>query len=221
MPAAIVDIDGTLIDTNYQHTLAWQRAFSAHGHEVPAWRVHRAIGMGGDQLVGHLIGAEHDARDGDAIRDDEAAAYARLIDEVRPLPGARDLLVALRDRDLTVVLASSAKADEVDHYLDLLDARDVVHAWTTSADVERTKPEPDLVDAALEQAGTRDAVMVGDTVWDVRAAARAGIPTITLLSGGFGEDELRAAGAAAVHDDPAALLEVLDRSSPFGALMAG
>lgn len=213
MPAvAIVDIDGTLVDTNYQHTIAWQRALASHGYVVPAWRVHHAIGMGGDQLVGHLVGDEADRSRGAAIRDAEQAAYQDLIGEVRPLPGARPLLIALRERGLVVVLASSAKEEEVDHYLDLLDARELAHHWTTSADVERTKPEPDLIRAALDRAGVNDAVMVGDTVWDVRAAARVDVPTIALLSGGSGEAELRAAGAAAVYDDAAALLAALDRS---------
>lgn len=203
---AIVDIDGTLVDTNYHHVLAWQRAMAAHGHRVPGWRIHRAIGMGGDQLVGHLLGDDVEAREGDGIRATESERYAEVIGEVRPLPGARDLLGTLREHGLTVVLASSAKEEELEHYLELLDARPIVDAWTSSADVAATKPAPDVVEAALERAGDRDAVLVGDTVWDVEAAARAGIPAIAVLSGGVGADELREAGAVQVVDDVAALV---------------
>lgn len=216
MPStAILDIDGTLVDTNFLHALAWQRALRAHGHEVPAWHIHRAIGMGGDQLVPHLIGDDANARDGDAIRDTEQDAYQQLIGEARPLPGAKELLVALRDRGITVVLASSAKADELEHYLDLLDAREVADAWTSAADVAQTKPAPDLVEVALEKAGDRDAVMLGDTVWDMQAARRAGIPAAAVRTGGFPDDELQEAGAVALYDDASALLTVLD-DSPFG-----
>ena len=196
---AILDVDGTLVDTNYHHALAWHRALHAHGHRVQMWKVHRHIGMGGDQIVSALIGEEAEASEGDEIRDAEAAAYRELIDEVEPLEGARELIAKLKEDGATVILASSAKQDEVDHYLDLLDARDLVDDWTTSADVEATKPEPDLVHAALEKAGgDGPAVMVGDSVWDVEAAKRAGIPTLAVLTGGFSEAELREAGASQV-----------------------
>jgi HAD superfamily hydrolase (TIGR01549 family) len=196
---AILDVDGTLVDTNYHHALAWHRALHAHGHPVQMWKVHRHIGMGGDQILDALIGEEAAAADGEAISEAEAKAYKELIGEVEPLKGARELIVKLRDEGNTVILASSAKQEEVDHYLDLLDARDLVNDWTTSADVEATKPEPDLVNAALEKAGNDDpSVMVGDSVWDVKAATRAGIPTLAVLTGGFSEEELREAGAAQV-----------------------
>ena len=145
MTVAIVDIDGTLVDTNYHHAIAWYRAFRAHGFVVQLWRIHRNIGMGGDQLVASLIGKEADAEHGEGIRDAEKQAYMALIDEVAPLEGARELLLDLRERDHTVVLASSAKPDEVEHYVDLLVARDLVDGWTTSGDVEKTKPHPDLI----------------------------------------------------------------------------
>jgi HAD superfamily hydrolase (TIGR01509 family) len=196
---AIFDVDGTLVDTNYHHTLAWHRALHAHGHSVQMWKVHRHIGMGGDQILDALIGEEAAAADGEAIAEAEAEAYKELIGEVEPLEGARGLIEKLKDDGATVILASSAKEDEVDHYLDLLDARDLVDGWTTSADVEATKPEPDLVNAALEKAGNANAsVMVGDSVWDVKAAKQAGIPTLAVLTGGFSEEELREAGAAQV-----------------------
>ena len=205
--AAILDVDGTLVDTNYQHALAWYRAFRQSGFVLPVWRIHRAIGMGGDQLVPHLIGEEKAGEHGEDIRAAEKALYLAMIEEVEPLEGARELIVDLRDRGVTVILASSAKANEVDHYLDLLDARDLADGWTTSADVEETKPAPDLVRAALDKAGTEDAVMVGDTTWDVEAAARAGIDTIAVLTGGFAADELREAGAAQVFESIAELRE--------------
>jgi HAD superfamily hydrolase (TIGR01509 family) len=196
---AILDIDGTLVDTNYHHTLAWYRALRAYGHTVQMWKVHRHIGMGGDQIVAALIGEEAAQAQGDEIRAREAEAYGELIGEVEPLEGARELLEDLRSQGFGAVLASSAKREEVDHYLDLLDARELVDAWTTSADVERTKPAPDLVHAALEKApDDGPALMIGDSVWDVKAATAAGVPTLAVLTGGFSAEELREAGAAEV-----------------------
>jgi HAD superfamily hydrolase (TIGR01509 family) len=212
--AAILDIDGTLVDTNYQHALAWYRAFRQSDVHLPVWRLHRAIGMGGDKLVPHFIG-EREEELGEDIRAAEKALYLSDIPEVEPLEGARDLIVDLKDRELTVVLASSAKANELDHYLDLLDARAIVDAWTSSADVEETKPAPDLVQVALEKAETDDAVMVGDTPWDVEAARNAGIETIAVLTGGFSEAELRDAGAVAVFESIVALREGIP-STPLG-----
>jgi HAD superfamily hydrolase (TIGR01549 family) len=208
----ILDIDGTLVDTNYHHAIAWQRSFRAHGHRVPAWKIHRHVGMGGDQFVPALLGEEVDQNDGEALREGHSDAYMEMIDEVEPLPGARELLLELGDEDLSVVLASSAKQEEVDHYLDLLDARELVAGWTTSADVEETKPEPDLIKAAMEKAGGEGPwLMVGDSVWDVRAAANAEVPTLGVLSGGFSEEELREAGAAAVVESVEAIRQ--DRST--------
>ncbi len=203
--AVICDIDGTLVDTNYQHALAWFRAFRQNGVEVPVWRIHRAIGMGGDQLVAAVAGEEAESEKGDDIRAAEGPLYMDTIEEVQLFEGARELLEALAKRDHAVVLASSAKEQEVDHYLDMLDARSLLAGWTTSADVENTKPEPDLVEAALEKAGTREAVMIGDTVWDCESAERAGVPTVAVLSGGFGREELLGAGAAEVRDSVAEL----------------
>ena len=198
--AAILDVDGTLVDTNYQHALAWFRAFRQHGFVVPIWTIHRAIGMGGDQLVPHLIGEEKAEEVGDDLRAAEKPLFRAMIDECEPLEGARDLISDLRGRDKTVILASSANEQDIGHYLDLLDARELADDWTTSDDVERTKPEPDLVKAAIEKAGTDDAVMVGDTTWDIEAARRAGIATIAVMTGGFSADELREAGAAQVFE---------------------
>ncbi len=194
-PAAILDVDGTLVDTNYQHTLAWYRAFRQHDELLPVWRIHRHIGMGGDQLVEALAGEQVENEKGDDIRSAEKALYLALIEEVEPLAGARGLIEDLKERGHAVVLASSAKEDEVDHYLELLDARELANGWTTSADVESTKPEPDLVKAAVEKAGGGEAVMVGDSTWDCEAAKRAGLETIAVLTGGFSEQELLDAGA--------------------------
>src|SRR3954471_2551734 len=182
--AAILDIDGTLVDTNYHHAIAWHRAFCEHDIVLPVWQIHRRIGMGGDQIVAELAGQRVEEELGDEIRDAEGGFYGELIDEVRPLEGSRELIVELKDRGHPVVLASSAKEDEVEHYLDLLDARDLADEWTTSADVESTKPAPDLVQAARQKAGGGDAVMVGDTPWDVKAAAKAGVETIAVVTGG-------------------------------------
>ena len=214
---AILDIDGTLVDTNYQHALAWYRAFRQHGIVLPVWRIHRHIGMGGDQLVESLTDRATEEEKGDDIRTAEKALYLALIEEVEPLAGARDLIERLKDDGKTVVLASSAKEDEVEHYLDLLDARELADGWTTSADVEATKPEPDLVKAALEKAGSEpgDAVMLGDTPWDCKAAAAAGVETIGLITGGFSEDELRDGGAVAVFASIPELLERLGET-PLG-----
>jgi HAD superfamily hydrolase (TIGR01509 family) len=197
-PAAILDVDGTLVDTNYHHAVAWFRAFRQHEVVLPIWRIHRHIGMGGDQLVAALVGEEFDQEHGDDVRSAEKTLYMSLIVEVEPLEEARELITDLRESGHPVVLASSAKAQEVDHYLDLLDARSLVDDWTTSADVERTKPEPDLVAAAVEKAGGGDAVMLGDSTWDCEAAKRAGIQTVGVLTGGFSEEELLDAGASAV-----------------------
>ena len=215
-PAAILDIDGTLVDTNYHHAIAWYRAFRQYDVPVAVWRIHRHVGMGGDHLVSTLAGDEVEEEKGDDIRSAEKALYMALIDEVGPLEGARELIAELKERGHTVVLASSAKADEVDHYLDLLDARELADGWTTSADVDATKPEPDLIQSALEKAGTEDAVMIGDSVWDCRAAERAGVPTVGVLTGGFGEAELREAGAVEVFESLPALRSALDRT-PLGA----
>jgi HAD superfamily hydrolase (TIGR01509 family) len=213
--AAILDVDGTLVDTNYHHAIAWYRAFRHEGIVLPLWRIHRHIGMGGDQVVTALAGEGVEEERGDDVRAAEKDLYLALIGEVEPFEGARELIVALKERGHSVVLASSAKADEVDHYLDLLGARDLADGWTTSADVEQTKPAPDLVAAAVEKAGGGDAVMVGDSTWDCEAAQRAGVPTIGVLTGGFSEQELRDAGAAAVFESIAELGDRLDET-PLG-----
>jgi HAD superfamily hydrolase (TIGR01549 family) len=212
----ILDVDGTLVDTNYQHAIAWHRALRDHGYTVQLWEIHRHIGMGGDQLVAALIGEDGERADGKAIREAEGEAYEKLIGEVQALDGASELLRELHEEGAIVVLASSAKEDEVDRYLDLLDARELVDGWTTASDVEQTKPEPDLIEVALQKAKSDGpAVMVGDSTWDVKAAEAAGIPTLAVLTGGFSAEELCEAGAARVFEsigelrkDRAALAEI-------------
>jgi HAD superfamily hydrolase (TIGR01509 family) len=211
-PAAILDIDGTLVDTNFHHAIAWFRAFHQHEIVLPIWRIHRHIGMGGDQMIAALCDEQTEHEKGDDIRAAEKVLYSELIGEVEPLVGARKLIEDLKERGQAVVLASSAKEDEVDHYLDLLDARELADDWTTSADVEATKPEPDLVKAAMKKAGDDEAVMVGDTTWDCEAAKRAGIQTVAVLTGGFSEAELRDAGAVSVFHSIEELRGALDET---------
>jgi HAD superfamily hydrolase (TIGR01549 family) len=208
--AAILDVDGTLVDTNYHHAIAWYRAMRQHGVLVPIWRIHRHIGMGGDQLIEAVAGAGAEREHGDEIREAEKALYMAMIEEVEPFEGARELIAELGERADKVVLASSAKADEVDHYLGLLDARELADDWTTSADVDATKPQPELVRSALEKVGADAALLIGDTTWDVEAAARAEVPTAAVLTGGFSEAELRDAGAVAVFESIAELRRSLD-----------
>jgi HAD superfamily hydrolase (TIGR01549 family) len=211
-PAAILDVDGTLVDTNYHHAIAWYRAFRQNEVLLPIWRIHRHIGMGGDQLVQALGGEQLEREKGEDIRAAESVLYGELMSEVEPLEGARDLIVDLKKRGHAVVLASSAKEHEVEHYLELLDARELADDWTTSDDVEATKPEPDLVVAAVEKAGGGEAVMVGDSTWDCEAAKRAGLDTVAVLTGGFSKAELLEAGALAVYSSIEELRDSLDET---------
>ncbi len=186
-----------------------------HGLTIPVWRCHRAIGMGGDQLVPHLAGEGFAREHGDDVRTAEHILYQQLAHEVQPFEGARGLIEDLKARGCKVVLASSGKPGDVARYVDLLDARELADGWTDSGSVERTKPEPDLVGAALELAGGGPGIMVGDSTWDVEAAAKLDVQTICVRTGGFGADELREAGAAAVFDSIGELRERLDET-PFG-----
>jgi HAD superfamily hydrolase (TIGR01549 family) len=213
--AAVLDVDGTLVDTNYQHALCWYRAFRKHDVTIPVWRLHRHVGMGGDKFVAAVAGDEVEERLGDDVRDEWERLFDEVIGEVAPLEGARDLIVELKERGQAVVLASSAIEKHLDHFLELLDARNLADSWTTNDDVEASKPEPDLVNAALEKAETRDAAMLGDTPWDVEAARKAGIETVCLMTGGFSEQELRDAGAVAVFESIGDLRDRLDET-PLG-----
>jgi HAD superfamily hydrolase (TIGR01549 family) len=209
--AALLDVDGTLVDTNYHHALAWYRAFREHGIALPVWRIHRHVGMGGDQLVPALVpGIEPERHQ--AIEKTREQRYTELLDEVQAFDQAHELIADLKTREVQVVLASSSPSKELDHYLDLLDARALADAWTTNDDVETTKPAPDLVRAGLEKAGTHDAVMIGDTAWDVEAARNAGLnATICVMTGGWSKQELLDAGAAMVYESIGDLRQSLDR----------
>lgn len=210
---AVLDIDGTLIDSNYHHALAWYRALRSLGETYPIWRLHRLIGMGGDQLVTELGGEDLERRVGDEARERQGKEVDGLLDEMSPLPGARELLVAIKERGHRLVLASSAKERHVDAFLDKLDAREIAEAWTSSADVEESKPAPDLLQMALKKIGAppdASTVLVGDSVWDIEAAKRAGMPAIAVRSGGFGDDELQEAGAIAIYETPGDLAKALD-----------
>jgi HAD superfamily hydrolase (TIGR01509 family) len=218
-PGVLFDVDGTLVDTTYIHAVTWWEALRQHGHDVPMASVHRAIGMGSDRLLDHLLGdgSAGDDRDRDkdpALIDAHSALYAAWWDRLRPLPGAADLLRACAGRGLAVVLASSAAEHELGVLRRVVDADDVITAATSSTDAEQSKPAPDILQAALEQSGVdpKRAVFVGDSVWDVQASGRLDIDCIGLTCGGTSAAELREAGAIAVYDHPAALLAALDDS---------
>jgi HAD superfamily hydrolase (TIGR01509 family) len=209
--AVLFDIDGTLVDSNFLHVHAWTRAFADAGHPVDAWRTHRAIGMGGSQLLAELLGDDAD-RLGDQAKQGHTDRYAELTPLLRPFDGARELVQAVSDRGAVVVLATSAPPEELEHLLAVLDLDDTLDAVTGDEDVDAAKPEPDLVQVALDKAGcsAESSVFVGDSRWDVVAATRAGVPCVGLLSGGTSAAELTEAGAIAVYDDVAALLADLD-----------
>ena len=210
MDTVVIDIDGTLLDSNYHHTLAWFRAFQRKGYDVPAWLIHRHIGMGGDRLVGAVSSDEVEERHGDELRELWEDEYDDVSHDTPALAGARELLAGLRERGLKVVLASSGIPRFTEHALEVLDAEEHADGWTTSEDAEESKPDPELLDKALEKVEGHEAFVIGDSVWDVEAARARGLPVVVLLTGGYGRDELLAAGATAVHRDPADLLAHLD-----------
>ena len=194
----IFDVDGTLLDTNYLHVAAWWEAFRERGHDIRCVDVHRALGMGSDELVERVLG-----RPDRSVIHPHSRYFAPYLGRMRPLPGAPDLLTATSELGLHVVLATSAKDDEIDLMLDAIGVRDVIGTVVSSGAVERAKPEPDIVERALSGSGTERAraVMVGDAVWDAIAARRVGIPRIGLLSGGIAEEQLRDAGTLEVYPE--------------------
>ena len=208
----VLDVDGTLVDSVYTHVEAWMRAFRGIGVPVEAWRVHRAIGMGGDKLVPEIAGERVEEALGDQVRELHDSEYDDLVAAVQLLPGADALLEELKRRGFRVVLASSGSKTQTEQALEKLDRSDLVDDWVSSADVDDSKPEPDLVEVALERAGSRRAVMVGDSVWDVKAGARGGIPVIGLRCGGFPDEELTEAGAVALFDNPQDLIDRFDET---------
>lgn len=217
-PAVLFDIDGTLVDSNYLHVHAWQRAFHDAGLPVEAWRIHRCIGMDGSRLLDELSDkADDDVRK--RLKELHTRYYEADAPLLAALPGARELLRRVAEMGLQVVLATSAPENELAMLRDTLDTEDIVSAITSSEDVEQAKPRPDIVEVALHKAGVDAgrAVFVGDTVWDVEAAGRAGVPCIGVLSGGVSRGELEQAGAAAIFDNAEDLLRHLD-DSPVSAL---
>jgi HAD superfamily hydrolase (TIGR01509 family) len=214
-PAVLFDIDGTLVDSNYLHALAWRRAFLAGGHDVPTAEIHRRIGMGSPLLMEQLIGAPDD--DVKAVWREQ---FTELRGELRALPGAADLLRHLSSRGCTIVLASSSEEDDVDALLAAIDAPDAIEGVTSSGDVDEAKPDPEVFATALEVAGCgpEDAIVVGDTVWDVEAARRTGLDCVGVLTGGISAAELLQAGAVAVHRDLIELRTGID-DGPIGALI--
>jgi len=214
LTAILFDVDGTLVDSNYLHSVSWWEAFTQAGHDVPMARIHRTIGMGSDQLLDALLPADRDRHKDDEMRAAHTALYATYFSRQRPLPKAAELLRACRKTGFRVVLASSASEREFAALRATLDADDAIDEFTSSVDVDRSKPAPDLVRAALDKTGVEPgaAVFVGDTVWDVQACRKAGVPCIGLLSGGISRDELLAAGAVEVYDGPAELLNALPKS---------
>jgi HAD superfamily hydrolase (TIGR01509 family) len=211
--AVLLDIDGTLVDSNYLHVDAWSRAFVDVGHPVDTWKIHRSIGMDGDMLLDALI-EDADASTRKLASEQHSKHYTTTIDRLRAFHGARELLRVLASHDITVVLATSAPERELKTLRSVLSIEDAVAVVTSSEDVTSAKPSPDIVRVALDRARVEptEAIMVGDSVWDMKAAKRAGVTCMGLLSGGIAKGELQAAGAAAVYRDPADLLENVRRS---------
>jgi HAD superfamily hydrolase (TIGR01509 family) len=219
----LFDVDGTLVDSTYLHAVAWWEALRQSGTDIPMAKIHRGIGMGSDKLLDHLLGEDRDTGGDEQLSTAHDVLYGAWWERLRPLPGAAELLRAVADRGLAVVLASSAKETELDQLRRVLGADDVIAAATSSSDAEQSKPAPDILQAALDQSDVdrHAAVFVGDSVWDVQAAGRLDIPCIGLACGGTSAGELQEAGAVAVYDDPAALLAALDDSAIATLLKRG
>lgn len=207
---AIFDVDGTLVDTNYQHALAWFRALRRYDITRPLWRIHRAIGMGGDLFVAAVCGREVEEAHGDDLRQAWAEEFDELIGEVQPFEGAHELLAEVKERGFRLVLASSGKTEHVEAFLELIDGTSLADAWTTSDDVQTSKPEPDIVSAALATVEGASGIMVGDSIYDAQAAAKLNIPTLGVRTGGFSVGELQEAGVLQVFDSLVAFRYALD-----------
>ena len=207
---AIFDVDGTLVDTNYQHALAWFRALRRYDITRPMWRIHRGIGMGGDLFVSAVAGRDIEDAHGDDVRQAWVEEFDHLIGEIQPFEGAHELLADVKERGFRLVLASSGKARHVEAFLDLIDGRSLADAWTTSDDVEKSKPEPDIVSAALAKVEGASGIMVGDSIYDAQAAAKLNIPTLGVRTGGFSVSELQEVGVLQVFDSLVAFRYALD-----------
>lgn len=219
--AVLFDVDGTLVDSSYIHTLAWWRAFRQAGYDVPMASIHRSVGMGGDKLLAHLLPESRDTGSDADIMASHAAVFSTFWPALRRLDGARELLAQCFDSGLAVALASSARDRDLEMLRATIDADAYIHAATSSADAEESKPAPDILIAALEAVNVpaANAVYVGDAVWDIYAAGKLDIPAIGLTCGGTSEAELRDAGAVEVYESPRALLDNL-AGSAIGQLAA-
>jgi len=203
----VLDVDGTLMDTNYVHVEAWARAFEEVGQRVPRAKIHKQVGKGSERLISELIEGEENF---EKVEELHGEIYMDLQRHAHPLPGARELIDSLAERGYEAWLVTNAKPKELEQYLDQLETEGKIAGTVKAAEVEESKPAPDVFELALEKAGgdADQIVAVGDTVWDVEAAAGAGIRTVAVLSGGaFSEEELKEAGAVAVYDNCAALLD--------------
>lgn len=207
----LFDVDGTLVDTNYLHTLAWWQAFRRYGHDVPMASIHRTIGMGGSTLIEHLLGTDRDKDQDESLEDTHGALFSAQWPALRPFDGARDLLQHCADAGLAVVLATSASEEELSVLRKVIDADSAISGATNATDTGISKPAPDILEAALDVADLKaeDAVFVGDAVWDVVTANKLGIPTIAVTTGGTSEAELRDAGARYVFGNVRELLDAV------------
>lgn len=216
MRAAIFDIDGTLLDSVDLHARAWVEAFAHFGVETDFTEVRRQIGKGGDELMPVFLPKSRIEREGETIEAYRSDLFKqKYLPEVRPFPGVRPLFERIRAAGLTIALASSGKRTEVERYIEILKIGDLVNVATSSDDADRSKPHPDIFEAALKKlnSGTRDTIhVIGDTPYDAEAAGKAGLPTIGLLCGGFPEADLSASGCVAIFRDPQDLLDGFERS---------
>jgi HAD superfamily hydrolase (TIGR01549 family) len=209
---AIFDVDGTLVDTNYHHAMAWFRAFRRFDLTLPIYRLHRAVGMGGDQLVGHVAGPDIEEHNGDELRAAWTQEFDRLLPEVQPFEGTRPLFEDVRRRGFRLVLASSGKKPHVEAFLNLIDGAELAEAWTSADDAASSKPAPDILQAAMDRVDGSTGVMVGDSIWDCRAAERLGFPAIGVRTGGYSVGELEDAGARPVFSSLVDMRNGLDRT---------
>jgi HAD superfamily hydrolase (TIGR01509 family) len=214
-PAILFDVDGTLVDTNYLHTLAWWRALQDAGHDIAMSRIHPLIGMGSDHLLTELLGEEPEG-----LSDAHKEKYKPLKADLHPFPKAADLLAEVDRRGGRVLLATSSKKDDIPELCQTIGADDAIDEIVNGSDVEASKPSPDIFAVALEKLDLdpERTIVVGDTVWDIEAASKLDLPVVCVLTGGQTRHQLEERGAAAVYEDVAELLERLDES-PLGKLL--
>ena len=215
--AVLLDVDGTLVDSNDAHAMAWSEALREAGREVPYDEIRWRIGMGGDKLTPEVTGLDPESPEGEKLRERAGEIFRQKhVKGLKPFPGARELLARFRDEGLALVVATSANAKDMKEILKTGGLGDLIDERTSSSDAEHSKPDPDIIEAAVERSGARasECVMLGDTPYDVTAAQRAGVTVVGLRCGGWSDEEL--AGAVAVYDGPADLLARYD-TSPFAA----